>query len=171
MVHLYKSSLSAAKDAAQTFEGIKANASMATSFISNASVQKLTSATDIDLKTFVDKPTVLYIIVDNDRPTLKNIANIYLRKIIAAITRRPERDNNRTCRPVYIIGDEIGNIPPIFNLGGLMTTCLYKRIYCMLVFQDRKQLYSRYGEDAETIGNNCDLSVIIKIKNIEQAKE
>jgi type IV secretion system protein VirD4 len=171
LVRLYKSVLSTGRDAKATFESIKANASMAVSFISNASVVKLTSETDVDLKNFDEIPTALFIIIDNDRPNLKNITNIYLKKTIRAITSKQERGNNDDVRPIYLIGDEIGNIPPIFNLDGLLTTCLYKKIYAMLIFQDKQQLTDRYGENGSIIANNCDLSVIIKVKNINQAKE
>jgi type IV secretion system protein VirD4 len=171
LVRLYKSMLTTGADAKNTFEGIKANASMAVSFISNASVIKLTSSTDVDLKNFDCQPTALFIIIDNDRPNLKNITNIYLKKIIRAITSKNERGNNKDVRPIYLIGDEIGNIPPIHNLDGLLTTCLYKSIFCMLIFQDKQQLTDRYGKNGSVIANNCDLSVIVKIKNLEQARE
>jgi type IV secretion system protein VirD4 len=144
---------------------------MAVSFISNASVTKLTSGTDVDLKNFDEIPTALFIIIDNDRPNLKNITNIYLKKVIHAITSKQSRCNNKEARPIYLIGDEIGNIPPIYNLDGLLTTCLYKSIYCMLIFQDKQQLIDRYGRNGTTIANNCDLSVIVKVKNLEQARE
>jgi type IV secretion system protein VirD4 len=171
LVHLYQAVLSTGQDAKATFESIKANASMAVSFISNASVTKLTSSSDVDLKNFDKAPTALFIIIDNDRPNLKNITNIYLKKIIRAITSNPERGNNKNVRPIYLIGDEIGNIPPIFNLDGLLTTCLYKSIFCMLIFQDKQQLLDRYGKNGSVIANNCDLSVIVKVKNLDQARE
>ena len=81
----------------------------------------------------------------------------------------PNRQNNEECRPIYFLADEIGNIPSIAGLSDLITTGLSKKIRCMLVFQSKAQLRTKYPKDYQIIQDNCELMILIKTKDSELA--
>jgi type IV secretory pathway TraG/TraD family ATPase VirD4 len=41
----------------------------------------------------------------------------------------------------------------------------------MLIFQDKQQLNDCYGKSSSIIANNCEISTIVKVRNLEQANE
>ncbi|MCQ2748152.1 MAG: TraG/TraD/VirD4 family protein [Mycoplasmoidaceae bacterium] len=176
IVFLHQSVLIDTAQSKQTFAGIKSTAAVALTFFSNAGVKYLTNQTDIDLNTFTDKPTALFISLSPNQTSTTDInpeaklSSIYLQHLLTKINNLEDRESNPDVRPVMLIGEEAGNIPPIAGLSNLITIGLSKKIRCMLVFQSLSQLKIKYGREWDTIQENCGIKVIIKTQDTDLAR-
>jgi len=155
--------------AQQTYAGIKASVIAELKFLTDATIRKISSSTNIDLKTFADKPTALFLTLPAVSSDKTKLSSIYMQNFLKLCTEIPNRQNNEECRPIYFLADEIGNIPSIAGLSDLITTGLSKRIRCMLVFQSKAQFKAKYPKDYQIIQDNCELMILIKTKDSELA--
>ena len=169
LVHEHKSILVDVSKAQQTYAGIKASVIAELKFLTDATIRKISSSTNIDLKTFADKPTALFLTLPAVSSDKTKLSSIYMQNFLKLCTEIPNRQNNEECRPIYFLADEIGNIPSIAGLSDLITTGLSKRIRCMLVFQSKAQFKAKYPKDYQIIQDNCELMILIKTKDSELA--
>ena len=159
--------------AASTAKGFLSHVSQAMNMF-DQSIGALTSSTDLDFKTFADKPTALFIIIPDERDTRHQLANIYITQLYKALIDKANQDKKNITLPrhVYFLLDEFGNLPKIQKMKSFITAGRSRWIFLMLVVQDYTQLNSVYGEqDAATIKNNCNIHIYIGTKDQKTREE
>lgn len=169
LVHEHKTIITDVAKAETTFAGIKATLMSCLKFLTDATIQKITSSTNINLKDYTSQPTALFLTLPAVSTDKTKLSSIYIQSFLKLCTELEGRENNPECRPVYFLADEIGNIPPIQGLSDLITTGLSKSIRCMLVFQSKAQLKANYPKDYQIIQDNCEVMILIKTKDTELA--
>lgn len=165
LVHQHKSIITDVGKAEQTYAGIKASAMAALKFLTDATIQKISSSTDLPLTDYANQPTALFLTLPSSSTDKTKLSSIYLQSFLRMCSSLPNRENNKDARPIYLLADEIGNIEPISGLSDLITTGLSKKLRCMLVFQSKAQLKAKYPKDYEIIQDNCELLILIKTKD------
>ena len=147
-------------------------------FSGDMSVCYLTSATDIDLNHFADKPSALFLKIPDEKDTRNSIANMFISQLYKLLIERANEHARKTGkepelpRNVYFLLDEFGNLPKIERLKSFITAGRSRKIFLMLVIQDYTQLNSIYGEqDAQTIRNNCNIHIFLGTKDAKTREE
>lgn len=147
-------------------------------FSGDMGVCYLTSATDIDLGHFADKPSALFLKIPDEKDTRNSIANMFISQLYKLLIERAN-DNAKhngkepeLPRNVYFLLDEFGNLPKIERLKSFITAGRSRKIFLMLVIQDYTQLNSIYGEqDGQTIRNNCNIHIFLGTKDAKTREE
>nr|WP_318036479.1 TraM recognition domain-containing protein [Mesomycoplasma ovipneumoniae] len=116
------------------------------------------------------KPFAVFITFQLD----SNIGQLMIPSIInncysSLISIANSKPNRRNFRDFLFLGDEFGNLPPVFQMGTKMSTSASYGIYFALVLQNIQQL-AKYGKENDTILSNSALKIYFRsndIKSIE----
>lgn len=122
-----------------------------------------TSKSDMTFDTFVDKPTVLFIKVPDEKESRHCIATMCIsqiyKKLIEIASHRTEL---KLPRPVYFLLDEFANLPKIEKMDSIITVARSRQIFFELVVQSYSQLDNKYGKEvADTIRGNCNIQIYL----------
>lgn len=133
------------------------------SFMQDVGISYLTSESDLDFSTFTDKPTVLYIVIPDDKEERYGLANICISQLYKRLVDKTNTlVSKKLLRHCYFILDEFGNLPPIPKFDSMITVSRSRNILYELVIQSYTQLETKYGKDAaETIKGNCNAQIFI----------
>ena len=133
------------------------------SFMQDVGISYLTSESDLDFSTFTDKPTVLYIVIPDDKEERYGLANICISQLYKRLVDKTNTlASKKLPRHVYFILDEFGNLPPIPKFDSMITVSRSRNILYELVIQSYTQLETKYGKEAaETIKGNCNAQIFI----------
>lgn len=127
-----------------------ATAKIALSPISSDILKKLSSQSTIDFTTFRKKPSMLFVVVPEDR--LKEHAlylSLLFREIFETLMQMPSKQDLIQ----YLLLDEAGNIF-VPKLANYITVLRKRKTSVSLILQSIRQLHSLYGDDADTIVEN-----------------
>lgn len=133
------------------------------SFMQDVGISYLTSESDLDFSTFTDKPTVLYIVIPDDKEERYGLANICISQLYKRLVDKTNTlASKKLPRHVYFILDEFGNLPSIPKFDSMITVSRSRNILYELAIQSYTQLETKYGKDAaETIKANCNAQIFI----------
>lgn len=140
----------------------------------NENIAKMTAESSFKLEDigFGDRPIAIFMgIPDYDKST-HFMATIFIRQMYFVLAKKATRFRSGKCtRNVKVIADEFGNMPAIENMEGIITVCLGRNISFDLYVQAYSQLNKLYGDDADTIKDNCGNEIYIMTNNTATAKE
>ena len=130
---------------------------------SDMSICSLTSANEIDFGEIVEKPTVLFLQIPDEKETRHTIASmVVLQAYKALVTKANTYENLALPRSVYFLLDEFGNLPRIHKLEQMITVGRSRKIWFALVVQSYAQLAKVYDEkSADIIKSNCNIQIFI----------
>lgn len=133
----------------------------------------LTSGTDINFASFVEKPTAFFIRIPDAKETMHKLATIAIEQLYKELTAIAlVSEGLRLPRPTFFILDEFANLPVIQKMGTYVATSRSRWIYFILVLQDYTQLVTKYEKaGADTIKNNCNVHVFIGSGDLQTLKE
>jgi type IV secretion system protein VirD4 len=123
----------------------------------------LTSGTDINFRSFIEKPTAYYIRIPDAKETMHKIATIAVEQLYKTLVEFSDSDPSLAMpRPTYFVLDEFANLPKIEKMGTYVAVSRSRKIYWLLVLQDYTQLETKYEKaGASTIKNNCNVHIFI----------
>lgn len=133
------------------------------SFMQDIGLCYLTSGSDIDFDDFTAKPTVLYIVVPDDREERHSLAVLCISQLYKRLVDKANSYKGlKLPKHVYFILEEFGNLPEIPKFDSMITVSRGRNILFEMAIQSYTQLESKYGkEKAETIKGNCNAQIFI----------
>ena len=133
----------------------------------------LTSATDIDVTQFAQKPTALFMKIPDEKDTRHGLAAVFILCIYKALIKVASgREDLSLPRNVYFILDEFGNMPKIEKFDKMITVGRSRKIWFNMVVQSYSQLNAVYGEQvADIVKSNCAMKMFIGSNDIGTCKE
>ena len=130
-----------------------------------------TSANEMDLKTFADQPSAIFIKIPDEKTTRHPIATMFISQLYKILVDVANNRGGALPRDVYFLLDEFANMPKIEGFDTIITVARSRRIYFTLILQSYAQLDTKYGKEmAYTIKDNCNIHVFIA-SNDDQTKE
>ena len=145
------------EDDRKTLANIFSTARLIVAAYLDPNVSAAAETTDFTPAAFFDgRPNTLYLVAppaNQDR--LRVVFNMVIKQFIDAAYAWVLTNGRSLDRKVLAILDELANIAPINNLGGIASTIASQGMQLVSVVQDLSQLHTRYGSnDANTIINN-----------------
>lgn len=129
---------------------------------SDAGICYATSINEMDLASFTDQPTALFIKIPDEKTTRHPIATMFVSQLYKILVDTANKKGGSLPRDVYFMLDEFGNMPKIENFDTIITVARSRRIYFTLVLQSYAQLTIKYGQEVSaTIKDNCNIHVFI----------
>ena len=130
-----------------------------------------TSVNEMDLKTFTDQPTAIFIKIPDEKTTRHPIATMFVSQLYKILVDVANKRGGALPRDVYFLLDEFGNMPKIENFDTIITVARSRRIYFTLILQSYAQLTIKYGQEVSaTVKDNCNIHIFIA-SNDDNTKE
>jgi len=121
-----------------------------------------TSVNEMDLKTFADQPTAIFIKIPDEKTTRHPIATMFVSQLYKILVDVANKRGGALPRDVYFLLDEFGNMPKIENFETIITVARSRRIYFTLILQSYAQLTIKYGQEVgATVKDNCNIHIFI----------
>ena len=125
-------------------------------FASRENLSEMLSHSDIDLKSIGEKPTAVFIVIQDEKKTYHSLVTILLKQIYETLISVAQTHGGKLPIRTNFLLDEFANMPPLKDVTTMITAARSRKIRFTMIIQNFAQLDSVYGkDDAETIRGNC----------------
>jgi len=125
-------------------------------FASRENLSEMLSHSDIDLETIGEKPTALFIVIQDEKKTYHPLVTILLKQCYETLISVAQRHGGKLPVRTNFLLDEFANMPPLKDITTMITAARSRLIRFTMIIQNFAQLDQVYGkENAETIKGNC----------------
>ena len=125
-------------------------------FASRENLSEMLSHSDIDLKSIGERPTAVFIVIQDEKKTYHSLVTILLKQIYETLISVAQSHGGKLPVRTNFLLDEFANMPPLKDVTTMITAARSRKIRFTMIIQNFAQLDSVYGkEDAETIRGNC----------------
>ena len=125
-------------------------------FASRENLSEMLSHSDIDLETIGEKPTAVFIVIQDEKKTYHSLVTILLKQIYETLISVAQRHGGSLPVRTNFLLDEFANMPPLKDVTTMITAARSRKIRFTMIIQNFAQLDDVYGkEEAETIRGNC----------------
>lgn len=156
-----------------TLSSILMNTATSLSVFIGDKVARMMSDNEIDINNigFGDKPVAVFMIVPDYDSSLHSIPSLFISQVYFTLSERLSRTNSKHLpRAVVFMLDEFGNMPPIHDMGSMITVGAGRWMFFNLIVQDYEQIDVKYDDMAETIKSNCANHIYIMSNGDETLK-
>ena len=125
-------------------------------FASRENLSEMLSHSDIDLESIGEKPTAVFIVIQDEKKTYHSLVTILLKQIYETLIRVAQKHGGKLPVRTNFLLDEFANMPPLKDVTTMITAARSRQIRFTMIIQNFAQLDDVYGkEEAETIKGNC----------------
>ena len=125
-------------------------------FASRENLSEMLSYSDVDLESIGEKPTAVFIVIQDEKKTYHSLVTILLKQIYETLIATAQKHGGKLPIRTNFILDEFANMPPLKDVTTMITAARSRRIRFTMIIQNFAQLDGTYGkDDAETIRGNC----------------
>ena len=125
-------------------------------FASRDNLSEMLSYSDIDLESIGERPTAVFIVIQDEKKTYHSLVTILLKQIYETLISTAQKHGGKLPVRTNFLLDEFANMPPLKDVTTMITAARSRLIRFTMIIQNFAQLDSVYGkEDAETIRGNC----------------
>ena len=125
-------------------------------FSSRENLSEMLSYSDFDMNTIGERPTAVFIIIQDEKKTYHSLATIFVKQCYETLIDVAQANGGKLpCRTNFLL-DEFANMPPLKDVTTMITAARSRQIRFTMIIQNFAQLTQVYGkENAETIRGNC----------------
>ena len=125
-------------------------------FASRENLSEMLSYSDINLETIGERPTAVFIVIQDEKKTYHSLVTILLKQIYETLISVAQRHGGKLPVRTNFLLDEFANMPPLKDVTTMVTAARSRAIRFTMIIQNFAQLDDVYGkEEAETIRGNC----------------
>ena len=125
-------------------------------FASRENLSEMLSHSDINLESIGEKPTAVFIVIQDEKKTYHSLVTILLKQIYETLISVAQRHGGQLPIRTNFLLDEFANMPPLKDVTTMITAARSRKIRFTMIIQNFAQLDDVYGkEEAETIRGNC----------------
>lgn len=125
-------------------------------FASRDNLSEMLSHSDIDLESIGEKPTALFIVIQDEKKTYHSLVTILLKQCYETLIGVAQKHGGKLPVRTNFLLDEFANMPPLKDITTMITAARSRLIRFTMIIQNFAQLDQVYGkENAETIKGNC----------------
>lgn len=157
----------------KTRAGILTTAAVNLRLFADPVVARMTAASDYSLSEIGERPTVIYLLLPDDKSSRNAVAAMYLSQTYTALSRLANSSRGgRLPVPVFWVLDEFANIGKFKDFDKMITVMRGRNMAAMIVLQALAQLQARYGKElASVITANCDTWLYLRTNDQQTAEE
>ena len=125
-------------------------------FASRDNLSEMLSHSDIDLESIGQRPTAVFIVIQDEKKTYHSLVTILLKQIYETLIGVAQEHGGKLPVRTNFLLDEFANMPPLKDVTTMITAARSRAIRFTMIIQNFAQLDQVYGkENAETIRGNC----------------
>lgn len=119
-------------------------------------LSEMLSKNDFDMSSIGEKPTALFLIVQDEKTTYHSLATIFIKQCYECLISTAYKHGGALPVRTNFLLDEFANMPKIKDISTMVTAARSRHIRFTFIIQNFAQLDKTYGkEDAQTIRGNC----------------
>jgi len=138
------------------------------------------SGSNIDMGGIGKAKTAVFLIIPDENTLFNKLISVFVKQCYSELLREAQRypDNRLPVRVNFLL-DEFSSLPAITDFPAMITASRSRNIRFNLFIQSDKQLYDKYGYNAEAIKGNCqnwvylhsrELSILTEIVSLSGKK-
>ncbi len=125
-------------------------------FSSRDNLSEMLSYSDIDLESIGEKPTAVFVVIQDEKKTYHSLVTIFLKQVYETLIATAQKHGGKLPVRTNFLLDEFANMPPLKDVTTMITAARSRGIRFTMIIQNFAQLDSVYGEkEADTIRGNC----------------
>ncbi len=141
-------------------------------FASRENLSEMLSHSDIDLESIGEKPTAVFIVIQDEKKTYHSLVTILLKQIYETLIRVAQKHGGQLPIRTNFLLDEFANMPPLKDVTTMITAARSRLIRFTMIIQNFAQLDDVYGkEEAETIRGNCGNTIYLITTELKALEE
>ena len=141
-------------------------------FASRENLSEMLSHSDIDLRSIGEKPTVVYIVIQDEKKTYHSLVTILLKQIYETLISVAQVHGGALPVRTNFLLDEFANMPPLKDVTTMITAARSRQIRFTMIIQNFAQLEQVYGkEQAETLRGNCGNMIYLVTTELKALEE
>jgi len=141
-------------------------------FASRENLSEMLSHSDIDLESIGERPTAVFIVIQDEKKTYHSLVTILLKQIYETLIAVAQKHGGKLPVRTNFLLDEFANMPPLKDVTTMITAARSRAIRFTMIIQNFAQLDSVYGkEDAETIRGNCGNTIYLITTELKALEE
>ena len=141
-------------------------------FASRENLSEMLSHSDVDLDSIGEKPTAVFIVIQDEKKTYHSLVTILLKQIYETLIRCAQIHGGKLPIRTNFLLDEFANMPPLKDVTTMITAARSRQIRFTMIIQNFAQLDSVYGkEDAETLRGNCGNMIYLVTTELKALEE
>lgn len=123
---------------------------------STKSLINMLSTDEVNWEQLATERTIIYICLPDEKTTLHGVGSLIVKQSYEALIDMAQRMPNQQL-PIHVsyILDEFANLPPIPDMGAMISAARSRNINFTLIVQGLQSLTTKYGTEADTIKANC----------------
>ncbi|MBR1852580.1 MAG: type IV secretory system conjugative DNA transfer family protein [Lachnospiraceae bacterium] len=135
--------------------------------------RQMLNGNDIDFKTIGQEPTAVFVEVSDTDRSMDVLINLFYSQIMNELCTFADEECPNSCLPVPVqfILDDFATNARIDNFQNIIANIRSRGISAMIMLQSEAQLKAGYGEDAQTIIDNCNTYVYMGGSSEELAEK
>ena len=119
-------------------------------------LSEMLSKNDFDMSSIGEKPTALFLIIQDEKTTYHSLATIFIKQCYECLISTAYKHGGALPVRTNFLLDEFANMPKIKDISTMVTAARSRHIKFTFIIQNFAQLDKTYGkEDAQTIRGNC----------------
>lgn len=119
-------------------------------------LSEMLSKNDFDMSSIGEKPTALFMIIQDEKTTYHSLATIFIKQCYECLISTAYKHGGALPVRTNFLLDEFANMPKIKDISTMVTAARSRHIRFTFIIQNFAQLDKVYGkEDAQTIRGNC----------------
>lgn len=125
-------------------------------------LSEMLSRSDFDLDTIGERPTAVFLIIQDEKTTYHALATIFIKQCYEALISVAQKHGGKLPIRTNFIMDEFANMPKMKDMTTMITAARSRQIRFNMIIQNFAQLNQVYGKDnAETIKGNCTIIYLL----------
>lgn len=141
-------------------------------FASRDNLSEMLSYSSVDLESIGEKPTAVFIVIQDEKKTYHSLVTILLKQIYETLISTAQKHGGKLPVRTNFILDEFANMPPLKDVTTMITAARSRLIRFTMIIQNFAQLDAVYGkEDAETIRGNCGNTIYLITTELKALEE
>ena len=141
-------------------------------FASRDNLSEMLSHSDINLESIGERPTAVFIVIQDEKKTYHSLVTILLKQIYETLIRVAQKHGGKLPIRTNFLLDEFANMPPLKDVTTMITAARSRKIRFTMIVQNFAQLDDVYGkEEAETIRGNCGNTIYLITTELKALEE
>lgn len=141
-------------------------------FASRENLSEMLSHSDIDLRSIGERPTIVYIVIQDEKKTYHSLVTVLLKQIYETLISVAQEHGGKLPVRTNFLLDEFANMPPLKDVTTMITAARSRQIRFTMIIQNFAQLEQVYGkEQAETLRGNCGNMIYLVTTELKALEE
>jgi type IV secretion system protein VirD4 len=127
---------------------------------------------EVEYEQLCKKRTALFLIIPDEKRTFYFLVSVFIKQCYEYLIYFAQQRSDHTL-PIRInfLLDEFSNITKIQDMSSMISAARSRNIRFLLIVQSKRQLYSLYGDEADTIRSNCRNWVFLPCREMDLLNE